>query len=133
MPKISLAKEKVSLAIVIIVILSVAAAVAVWWSQTEEPFVETISANNLQSVGFSHTGNLVKNNPSMEKGVWYLLYEEPGKAALTAKLAFSGSSLCTITGKESICNISRLGVGNRVTVDGRLNNGTVQVRKLIVK
>ncbi|MFH0852008.1 MAG: hypothetical protein V1845_00135 [bacterium] len=133
MTKRNLAKERISLAIVIIVILSVAAALAVWWLQTEEPLVETINANNLESIGFSHTGNLVKNNPGMERGMWYLLYENPGQAALTAKLVFSGGSLCTIAGKESVCNVSKLGVGNRVTVDGRLSNGTVQVQKLIVK
>ncbi|OGZ35155.1 MAG: hypothetical protein A2174_01695 [Candidatus Portnoybacteria bacterium RBG_13_41_18] len=127
MLKKNIGKIKVSLATVIIVICSVATAVAVYWIQTEpiEGAASVVAANN-----FSATGNLTKNNPGMEKNVWYLIYEKPGQAAISTKLLFSVDSICKLLTTEEICKTSKLTSGKRVRVIGNFVGRAVQVQRL---
>jgi len=133
MPKRNLAKEKISLAIVIIVILSVAAAVAVWWLQTSEPVDEVLVVSKA-GASFSKTGNVVINNPGLEKNVWYLIYEEPGKPALSAKLSFPEGSKCQSAKMNKECRQFSLYLyaGSRAKVEGKVRGSEVVVDKLTI-
>lgn len=48
-----------------------------------------------ETITFSKTGVFVMNNPGMEKDVPFLIYEEPGKPAISAKLKFDEKSICS--------------------------------------
>jgi len=133
MPKRKLSQIKVSLTLVVLIILSVASAVAVYWLQTEDPSVYAstfiINAGAVET-NFSQTGNLARNNPGMEKNTWYLLYEEPGQPAISAKLIFSDTSACQLSAKEVKCQSAKLYIGQKVTVFGKFNSGNVAVDKI---
>lgn len=64
---------------------------------------------------FSVDGTLTKDNPGQEMGYWYLVYEEPGKPALSVQLRFGQTAL------------PALQVGERVHVSGNKNGDTVTV------
>lgn len=123
---------KVSLTAVILIILSVATMIASYWMLTEDPN-NYIHANSVViSRHFSETGNLVKNNPGMEKNTWYLLYDKPGGPASSIKLSFSQNSLCELSIKEEVCQISKLRLGERVKIIGNLKGGAVNVQSLTI-
>lgn len=75
---------------------------------------------------FVRTGNLVQNNPGQKADVWYLVYEEPGKPALSKELHFTKESLCA----DILCHTASLQVGDRVSVTGELLGETVTVVRL---
>jgi len=77
-------------------------------------------------INFSQSGNIVKNNPGMEEGVWFLIYDEPGSPAKNVKLIFDKYSVC----ENSKNSCSDLNVGDRYNVDGILNEKGVIVRLL---
>lgn len=54
-------------------------------------------------VNFTETGHLVKDNPGLKAGVWYLVYEKPGAPALTTELSFDGKSECAYNGQAGTC------------------------------
>lgn len=82
-------------------------------------------------VEFSAMGNLVKNNPGMKPGVWYLVHEKPGSPAVATELSFGDKSLCTVNGKVSACPAASLAQGARVTVDGIEDGAAVNVISLV--
>ena len=99
------------------------------------------------------TGNLTKDNPGLEPGVWYIVSERPGRPAVMDKLSFDDNSLCTVGGIQSSCVsnlytlMQRMGdcvrgiksectssffiVGERVTVSGIEKDGVIYVSSLI--
>jgi len=79
-----------------------------------------------EAVNFSRTGNLVIDNPGMEPGVWYLIYEDPGSPANSAKLSFDSKSVCR--NQDNSC--LDLVVGERVSVKGIKGGDTVAVREM---
>ena len=79
---------------------------------------------------FNEAGNLVKDNPGLEPGVWYLSYEKPGKPALTKKLVFVESSTCIDGSEDSGCSPEELIVGSRVRITGSEEGGAVVVSRL---
>ncbi|MGE5392418.1 MAG: GerMN domain-containing protein [Candidatus Saccharibacteria bacterium] len=65
---------------------------------------------------FLKNGYLVKNNPGLKTGVWYLTYEEPGKPAIVSELKFKSASMT-----------DGLKVGDRVIVTGTKDGQIVTV------
>lgn len=78
------------------------------------------------NINFSKTGNLVMNNPGMDRDVWYLVYDIPGSPAGTAKLYFNEESVCE-NQKYSCLDLI---IGERVSVRGIENDGEVSVREM---
>ena len=83
------------------------------------------------ATSFSAMGNLVKDNPGLAPGAWYLVFEKPGSPAVTIELSFDAKSLCILNGTVSPCRPSDFVPGERVTVDGEESSGTVGVVSLI--
>ena len=80
--------------------------------------------------GFDEIGNLVKDNPGLEPGVWHLSYEKPGKPALTKRLVFTDSSACVGEREGGDCDPEELAIGSRVRVVGNREDGVVAVTLL---
>jgi hypothetical protein len=74
---------------------------------------------------FEETGTLVRDNPGLPSGVWFLLYEEPGAPALTVELSFDESSQCTRDAQRVACDT--LEVGTRAHVTGTRGDTDVVV------
>lgn len=70
---------------------------------------------------FVQTGNL-----RAEKTFWLLVYEEPGKPALQAKLFFTPDSRCN----TQVCANLPLKNGQRVTIEGSKSGDEVKVSQL---
>ncbi len=70
-----------------------------------------------EEVNFNQVGNLLRDNPGLKPGVWYLSYGEPGKPGLKAELQF-------------ISQNSDLQIGERVHIEGHETNEVVIVSKL---
>lgn len=103
---------------------------------------ETDTGNNASSttaITFSKTGVFVMNNPGMEKDIPYLIYEEPGKPAVQAKLKFDGSSVCVSSSGTLPCLASNISFdiifsGKRVLVEGVSgSDGSVLVSKIRIQ
>jgi hypothetical protein len=81
-----------------------------------------IEDDQKQTNNFNKTGNLTKNND-----LWTLVYEEPGKPALSAKLKFSSKTVCLDEGQKKSCAPEYWSVGDRVEITGQKNNDEVEV------
>ncbi|MDD4531520.1 MAG: hypothetical protein PHH21_02315, partial [Candidatus Pacebacteria bacterium] len=79
-----------------------------------------------EAVNFSRTGNLVIDNPGMEPGIWYLVYEAPGSPANSAKLSFDSKSVCRNQNNSCL----DLVVGEKVSVKGIKDGDAVAVREM---
>jgi hypothetical protein len=79
---------------------------------------------------FDETGNIVRDNPGLRPGTWFLVYERPGAPAVNAALALAAASLCTAQGKPLPCG--SLQPGTRARVVGVETGGTVHVESLVV-
>jgi hypothetical protein len=75
-------------------------------------------SNSNNAVNFSKEGVLIKNNPGLKPNVWYLSYEEQGKPALVAELAFNAQQE------------SGFKVGDKVSISGTLSNNIVSVTNI---
>lgn len=89
----------------------------------------SVSDRDVSSEPFVHEGNLVKDNPGLEPGVWYLSYEEPGSPGLSVPLLFDHDSRCGIEGMLQVCNIS-FDQGERVRIEGRQEGNAMRVQTL---
>jgi hypothetical protein len=78
---------------------------------------------------FNRSGNLMKDNPGLAPGIWYLSYEEAGAPGLSIKLSFPEHAVCVATDGSS-CAIEDLAQGDRVRVMGDTNGDTVMVRRV---
>jgi len=74
---------------------------------------------------FARVGNLTKNN-----GEWNLVYEEPGKPALTAELEFDNNSLCLESFEKKTCSSEYWEVGDRAEILGERQGEVVVVSSL---
>jgi len=83
--------------------------------------INLINAENL----IEKTGNLTKQN-----GNWVLVYEEPGKPALTLKLEFNANSLCEKGAQKDICVLENFKIGSRVRISGVINGNNLNVHTL---
>lgn len=84
---------------------------------------------------FIKNGVAIKNSPGLKEDVWYLLYEEPGKPAITRELIFDNLSFCGDKNGNIPCaalSVSDYGLrnGRSVTVEGAESGDVVNVRLL---
>jgi hypothetical protein len=79
-----------------------------------------------ENINFSRAGNLVLDNPGMENGVWYLIYETPGSPANSVKLSFDSKSVCRNQSDSCLDLIA----GERVSVKGIKINDAVLVKEM---
>lgn len=56
-----------------------------------------------EQIDFDETGHLVKDNPGLKPGAWYLSYEKPGSPALYKELTFDNMSICEFNGSKGVC------------------------------
>lgn len=114
------ANRRVSLAVIF---LSVIVAAIICFFVYQQFFS---AVGKKENVDFSRTGNLVLNNPGLESGVWYLIYESPGSPANSVKLSFEEESVCGNQGDSCLDLI----VGERVLIKGIRTENTVLVREM---
>jgi len=100
---------------------------------TENEPLEDEAVCPAELTDFSKIGVLVRNNPGLEKDVWHLIYEEPGKPALTMPLTFADCSICQILDAPEACESLSLENGTRVSVTGISGDGDVLVKTLITE
>ncbi len=81
-------------------------------------------------IDFTQTGNLIKDNPGLKPGVWYLSYEASGKPAQNVELSFDANSACMFSGTMVPCQQADLQVGTRVTVEGNQTGNIVLVSSM---
>jgi hypothetical protein len=79
------------------------------------------------AVNFNETGHLVKDNPGLKPGVWFLVYEKPGVPALTTELSFDSGSKCKLNGTEGICPDVLLPGSALTKIEGVEKDGIVRV------
>lgn len=93
---------------------------------------EETSAPAEEVENFDKTGNLTDWDANAERqtGDWILLYEEPGRVAIVANLAFNAFSKCDLGKGEEVCDKSKLELGARARVQGNEKDGIVTVIKL---
>lgn len=84
------------------------------------------------TLNFSETGNIAKNNPGLKPNAWYLIYEQPGAAALNVELSFDENSFCQINSVSQPCLITTFSNGDKIEVTGRETDNLVIVKNLIV-
>ena len=124
---------------IILLVVSIVVVLALAWfliQQSENARIETPSGNGATFAPaevFDRTGNLVRNNPGLEAGMWYLIYEAPGLPALTQRLIFTTSSTCMQGGVESLCNADAISQGQRARVFGEMRGESVTVTRLEVE
>jgi len=106
---------KKTILIFAIIVLAVIAGIMVFSAY----FAPENNGQNTPQENFSETGNIVINNPGLEPDAWYLVYEEEGSPAVTAKLDLSAVE----TDFEP---------GDRVEIKGYEENGIVKVSWLRV-
>jgi len=84
-------------------------------------------------INFTKTGNLVDRSTVLEEN-WVLVYEEPGKPALSVSLDFIENSICVIGSETGLCWDAELVGGERVTIEGQKaeNEDKVTVARLTV-
>lgn len=95
-------------------------------------------ANVILDPNFSRLGVITFNNPGQKPDALYLVYEEPGKPALSKELVIYEESICTDSGKQVICKaistpLATYFSGKRVLVSGStLGEEAVLVKEIKV-
>ncbi len=79
---------------------------------------------------FSKDGYLHLYDENKETAAWKLLYDEPGRLALTLTLNLNFRSRCNYGGGEQICNEKKFENGKRVHVEGNISGDQLTVLKL---
>ena len=105
--------------------ISLAAAIRLNSKDQSKPISPTPTPTP-QVANFIQTGNLVKDNPGMDPGTWYLVCDAPGSPASTVKLDFNSKSLC----QPISCD--ELTPGTRVRLRGDQQGDLVFVQKIEV-
>jgi len=85
------------------------------------------------ATNFSETGNIVKDNPGLKPGIWYLVYEKPGAAALNVELSFNEKSLCEIGAVSQPCLATIFETGDKIQVIGQKTDNIVAVTNLTIQ
>ncbi|TFG35496.1 MAG: hypothetical protein E4H47_01350 [Parcubacteria group bacterium] len=91
-----------------------------------------LSATEIQT-NFSETGNLVKDNPGLKPGAWYLVYEKPGDPALNAEIKLNEDSICQIGSVSQPCQQIALEAGDRAAITGWETNGVLIVKNMVIQ
>lgn len=79
---------------------------------------------------FQQVGNLIKDNPGLLPGVWYISFDSPGAPAQAVALSFETPTLCTIAKDGTPCPTPILTAGVRVRILGNTAGETVTVRRM---
>lgn len=74
------------------------------------------------AVSFLRNGNLAKSGEN-----WQIIYEEPGKPALSANLVFNDKSGCVASGALSKCDMTQFKIGEPVIIEGSLKKDILTV------
>ncbi len=77
---------------------------------------------------FRQDGNLIKDNPGLPPGVWYLSFDSPGKAGNIVPIVLTSTYCTDIDG--SLCTMEELTSGMRVRVLGTEEGKSVMVRRI---
>lgn len=91
-----------------------------------------LKATEVQT-NFSETGNLVKDNPGLKPGVWYLLYEKPGAPALNVEIKLNEDSICQIGASSEPCQQVALEAGDWITATGWETDGILIVNNIVIE
>ena len=89
--------------------------IAVWYVYASKSPTPSIEETN-----FSHDGVVLKDNPGLKPGVWFLSYEQPGSPGLSVELNLNSVEASRIS----------LSQGERVHVEGTLYGNVVAVRTI---
>ena len=84
------------------------------------------------NINFTKTGNLAARGEEFGNKAWGLIYEEPGSPALSVFLTFRQDSFCDLGSGEQPCLDAQFEQGQRVKIEGDLQQGRVTVAKLTV-
>lgn len=85
------------------------------------------------SPSFLKKGNLTSATSDESKNDWLLVYEEPGKPALSNKIVFNDKSICYLAdGNQSACSEIKFKSGDRVEIAGEIKNGQVTISELVM-
>lgn len=103
------------------------------WSKNVDNNVPGPSHNPTSTISFEKTGVLIRNNPGMKQGVWFLNYEEPGAPGLSVELAFNNNSNCTVGGVTVTCGEVDVPNGTRATLKGSVAQTVVTVGSLVAE
>ncbi|MDZ7726048.1 MAG: hypothetical protein U5L75_00505 [Candidatus Campbellbacteria bacterium] len=101
--------------------------------QEEQKYKPEDNNNDIEEITFEETGNLVRNNPGMKEGVWYMVYESPGSPASTQELLFTDRSECVTPEGSEVCDAESFSNGYRVKIEGIEKAGVVEVSRLYPK
>jgi hypothetical protein len=100
-----------------------------WNSERQNQLIKNdqdgVSGENSQ-----FSGVLLKNNPGMAEGVWFLLRDVPGSPAAQSELSFDDKSECYLGSRFVECKKIELPNGTRVRIIGNKNNDKLLVKEL---
>ena len=100
------------------------------------PTEENTTITQTDPTNFAALGTVVFNNPELKPNTPYLVYEEPGKPALTKELVIDADSICQTPGGAVQCvamnvTLDVLFNGKRAVAEGISEpDGTVLLRRL---
>lgn len=117
--------------ILLLVLIAVGVYLIFFMGNSESPSVVLDG----EEITFAEVGNITFNNPGMEEGLFFLVYEEPGQPALTQKLLFDSNSICLIQGEAGACEelaLEDLLPEERAGIEGVEEEDGVLVRKLTI-
>ena len=95
---------------------------------TEGKEVQVLSFTEFED-SFQQVGNLIKDNPGLLPGVWYLSFDTPGKAGNSIPLTFSQTTHCTKK-DGTLCTTETFTQGVRVRILGDTTEEGVTVRRI---
>ena len=99
------------------------------WVKIGNPLI-SIFQKNCQTTKNEIAPNFIKSGNLVDGPDWNLLYEEPGKPALKARLIFNEKSVCNIGSQASPCRPEGFTQGERVEIKGRKSGSDIIVQNL---
>lgn len=85
------------------------------------------SFEGVETPDFSEEGKLTKGNPGASSPVWHLTYEKAGAPGLVAPLSFSADTVCIREDIAERCDLTKLGLGDKVSIVGKKSDTGVDV------
>lgn len=101
------------------------------------PVAECENLNEI-NINFTKTGYISDREPGKPNEGMYLIYEEPGKPALSAKMKFDEKSVCEFAEEKVACisinsAIEKVAENKRVEINGFEYGGIVLIKNLIIR
>ena len=113
--------------IVGLLVLVAIAGLAIWLLKESSD-----KGTGIPTFDFSQEGDLIKDNPGLEKGKWYLVYKIPGEPAKNVQLRLPSNSLCAEKGFAKKCSEVNLKAGMHVNIQGNVKGDKVDVIYLTI-